>query len=133
MTALVQPLLFCALLAAGLSLCLYLFVSAKAELRAVVRARQVDHAQIRELAGALDETRLRVQHIEAALRDIEAQTGMLVAPSETKSGLNLSARTQVLRMHRAGTDVPGIAASLHLPRAEVELLIKVQRIALDQI
>jgi hypothetical protein len=36
-------------------------------------------------------------------------------------------------MHRAGQDVDGIAASLALPRAEVELLIKVHRIVVEQL
>jgi hypothetical protein len=36
-------------------------------------------------------------------------------------------------MVRAGQDGAGIAASLALPRSEVELLIKVHRIALERI
>jgi hypothetical protein len=36
-------------------------------------------------------------------------------------------------MHRGGQDSAGIAAALALPRAEVELLIKVHRIVVDQI
>jgi len=133
MNALVQPMLFCILLAAGLSLCLYLFLTVKAEVRGLARGRLAEAPKIEALEGAFQETRLAVQRIEGELRDVEAQTGMLVSPAQAKSGLNLSKRTEVLRLHRAGKDAPCIAASLSLPRAEVELLIKVHRIALDQI
>ena len=58
---------------------------------------------------------------------------MLVAPVPARSGINLSKRTQVLRMHRTGRDSAAIAAELALPRSEVELLIKVHRIVLEHI
>ena len=58
---------------------------------------------------------------------------MLVAPPASRSGLNLSKRTQVLRLHRNGQSSAGIAETLALPRAEVDLLIKVHQIVVDQI
>jgi uncharacterized NAD-dependent epimerase/dehydratase family protein len=85
------------------------------------------------LEGAVANAHLALQSLETDLRVVEGQTGMLVPPSPARSGLNLSKRTQVLRMHRAGQDVDGIAASLALPRAEVELLIKVHRIVVEQL
>jgi DNA-binding NarL/FixJ family response regulator len=71
--------------------------------------------------------------LENDLREVERQTGMLVAPAPARSGLNLSERTQVLRLHRSGQDSSEIAASLGLPRGEVDLLIKVHNMALEQI
>jgi len=121
------------LLAAGLVLCLYLFVTVKAEMRALARRRMSDQDQIRILESALGEARIAVERLEGDLRDIEGQTGMLVAPPPAKSGLNLSRRTQVLRLHRAGSDSTTIAVSLGLPRSEVELLTKVHRLMLEQI
>jgi hypothetical protein len=47
--------------------------------------------------------------------------------------LNLSKRTQVLRLHRAGEGSAAIATSLGLPRGEVDLLIKVHGMVLEQI
>jgi hypothetical protein len=44
--------------------------------------------------------------------------------------MNLSKRSQVLRMHRRGDPPDQIATSLAVPRQEVELLLKVQRIVL---
>jgi hypothetical protein len=128
-----QPLVFCVLLAAGFGLCLYLFVSLKTEIRSLHRRCLDERQKVQALETALSDARLAVQSLEADLRAVEGQTGMLVAPAPARSGLNLSGRTQVLRMHRAGRDIAGIATALALPRSEVELLIKVHRIVVEQI
>jgi len=128
-----QPLLYYAMLAAGLGLCLYLFVTLKMELRAQARRPFADQQQLHDLEDALQEVRRAVERLETDLREVERQTGMLVPPAPARSGLNLSKRTQVLRMHRAGQNGAGIAASLGLPRGEVELLIKIHRLVLEQI
>lgn len=128
-----RPLTFYALLAVGLGLCLYLFVTLKVEMRRLHRGRQDERRQVEDLEKALSEARLAVQALETDLRAVEGQTGMLVSPAPTRSGLNLSRRTQVLRMHRSGQDNAGIAAALALPRSEVDLLIKVHRIIVEQI
>jgi hypothetical protein len=128
-----QPLAFCVLLAAGLGMSLYLFVTLKAEIRGLSRRCQEDRQRVQAFEGALSDARCAAQALEADLRAVERQTGMLVAPEPARSGLNLSKRTHVLRMHRAGQDCAGIAAALALPRSEVELLIKVHRIVVDQI
>jgi hypothetical protein len=128
-----QPLVFYVLLAAGFGLCLYLFVTLKTEIRGLLRRSLQERQQVEALETALGDARLAVQSLETDLRAVERQTGMLVAPAPARSGLNLSKRTHVLRMHRAGQDGAGIAAALALPRSEVELLIKVHRIVMEQI
>ena len=128
-----QPLAAYVLLAAGLGLCLYLFVTLKAEIRGLLRRCQEERQQVEALQTALGDARLAVQSLEADLRAVERQTGMLVAPAPARSGLNLSKRTHVLRMHRSGQDSAGIATALALPRSEVELLIKVHRIVMEQV
>ncbi len=128
-----QPLLFGALLVGGYGLCLYLFVTLKCEIGALRRGRAEQLQRVEAMEAALEPIRAAVETLGADLRDVERQTGMLVAPAPTRSGLNLSKRTQVLRMHRSGQDSAGIAAALALPRAEVELLIKVHRIVVEQI
>ena len=128
-----QPLVFYVLLAAGFGLCLYLFVTLKAEIRGLLRRCLEQRQQVQALESALGDARLAVQSLETDLRAVERQTGMLVAPAPARSGLNLSKRTHVLRMHRAGQDSAGIAAAMALPRSEVELLIKVHRIVMEQI
>ena len=128
-----QPLICYVLLAVGLGLCLYLFVTLKVEIRGLLRRCLDGRQQVQDLETALGDARLAAQSLETDLREVERQTGMLVAPAPARSGLNLSKRTHVLRMHRAGQDSAGIAAALALPRSEVELLIKVHRIVVDQI
>jgi hypothetical protein len=130
---LLQPVVIYVLLAAGLGLCLYLFATLKAEIRGLLRRSLEERKQVQALDTSLGGAHLAVQALETDLRAVELQTGMLVAPAAARSGLNLSKRTQVLRMHRGGQDSAGIAAALALPRAEVELLIKVHRIVVDQI
>jgi DNA-binding NarL/FixJ family response regulator len=103
------------------------------EIRGLLRRCLDGRQQMQALETALGDARLAAQSLETDLREVERQTGMLVAPAPARSGLNLSKRTHVLRMHRAGQDSAGIAAALALPRSEVELLIKVHRIVVDQI
>jgi hypothetical protein len=123
----------CALTAAGLGLCVYLFITVKAELRTLARRRLEEQIHVRALEGSLEEARLSIERVQKELLDVESQTGMLVPPAPAKSSLSLSRRTQVLRMHRAGNDCASIAVSLGLPRNEVELLTKVQRIVMEKI
>jgi DNA-binding NarL/FixJ family response regulator len=130
---LLEPLVFYVLLAVGLGLCLYLFATLKAEIRSLFRRSLEERQQVQALETAVADARMAVQALAADLREVERQTGMLVAPAPAQSGMNLSKRTQVLRMHRAGQDGAGIASALALPRSEVELLIKVHRIVVEHI
>jgi hypothetical protein len=63
------------------------------------------------------------------VQEAEQRAGVLVAPTPPKSGLNLNKRVQVIRMSKRGERAEMIAASLDLPRREVELLLKVTRSA----
>lgn len=124
-----SPALQYAVEAVGLGLCLYLFFTLKHE------------ARLLELRGANRQNALEVtvkaleaaiEEMKCGLREVEEQTGMLVAPAPLPSGLNLNKRLQALRMYRRGESPEKIAASLQLPQTEVELLLKVQRIVLEQ-
>jgi hypothetical protein len=53
----------------------------------------------------------------------------IAAPA--KPGLNLSKRSQALRMHRLGGAPEEIAEALELPLQEVDLLLKVHRIVIE--
>ncbi|HUO32444.1 MAG TPA: hypothetical protein VMU80_24730 [Bryobacteraceae bacterium] len=128
-----HPLVCYVLLAIGMGLNAYLFVTLKAELRALARSRNEQRSQLAALEETLAEARRSIRQSQADLREVEQQTGMLVAPAAARSGLNLSKRTQVLRLHRAGHDTAGIATALALPHAEVDLLIKVHRMVIGQI
>ena len=118
------------LLGLGLSLCLYLFFTLKCEIRALDKRRQEGQAALTEAIAAV---RAVLDEARAEVREVQEQTGMLVPPTPTRSGLNLSKRGQVLQMYRRGQSVEQIAATLSLPVTEIELLIKVHQIVLEQV
>jgi hypothetical protein len=112
--------------AAGLSLCMCLFYSLKREIhglraRLLKRDAQLDAATVELLA--------QIEEMRNELREAERRTAQLVPPAPPKSGLNLSRRTQVIRMFRHGDDAESIASRLGLPRNEVVLLLKVHNLA----
>jgi hypothetical protein len=125
-----HPLVQYVLLGAGLFLCLYLFFTLKLEIRAVETRLK---AQATVLTDAISAIRSTVDEIRAEIREVREQTGMLVAPTPAKSGLNLNKRGQVLQMYRRGQSPEQIAATLGLPLTEIDLLIKVHQIVLDQV
>lgn len=81
----------------------------------------------RQLAVESSSGDLKTQLADLSERvlDAEERTGVLVPPTPPKSGLNLNKRAQALRMSRHGEQADKIAATLNLPRREVELLLKI--------
>jgi hypothetical protein len=130
MHIILHPVAQYALLAAGLSLCLYLFFTLKCEIGAQEKRRRQAEAVMSETVAAV---RAAVEELRAEVLEMRDQTGMLVPPEPAKSGLNLSKRGQVLQMYRRGRSPDQIAAALGLPLSEIELLIKVHRIVLEQV
>jgi len=113
-----------ALIAAGMGLCLFLFVSLKRDLRAS------DSRCEKKLAALEAEWKEKVAALEQQCQELAEVSGLLVPPPPIRSGLNLNKRSQALQMSRRGEKPQDIAAALSLPRNEVELLMKVQRIVL---
>jgi hypothetical protein len=123
-----HPLTHYTLTALGFALCLYLFLTLKRELRAV-EGRNVEQRQsLDESLGALQ---TGLGRIRSELGELQEYAGMLVPPAPPASGLNLNKRALALHMHRRGEDPQQIAASLSLPQAEVDLLLKVQKIQME--
>jgi hypothetical protein len=121
-----NPLAYYGMTAVGLAACLYLFLSAKREMRAAMRRLEKDRT-VMETAIRLISAECR--ELAEKLRETEERAGMLVAPMPTRSGLNLNTRTQALRMLRRGDRPEQVAAALGIPESEVELLVKVQQVA----
>ena len=119
----IAPYLFTA---ASLSLCMYIFCSLKREIHAL-RARLLKRDE-RHDAATVD-LLAQIEEMRNELREAEQRTAQLVPPSPPKSGLNLSRRTQVIRMFRHGEDAGNIASRLGLPKNEVVLLLKVHTLA----
>jgi DNA-binding NarL/FixJ family response regulator len=72
--------------------------------------------------------------LAACLREfheIRREPALPSIASPAKPGLNLSRRSQALRMHRQGGTPEQIAETLELPLQEVDLLLKVHRIVIE--
>ncbi len=70
--------------------------------------------EINALAG-------RVTNLETEAREFSPQATI-------RGGMNLNKRTQALRQYRLGQASGEIAKSLGMPKAEVDLLLKVHRL-----
>jgi hypothetical protein len=114
--------------AAGSIACLFIFLTLKQEIRRL--KSRLDRQQADQATSAGD-LKLRFEAIILRLRDSEERAGVLVAPEAPRSGLNLTKRSQVIRMSRRGERVENIAASLSLPRGEVDLLLKINALVVS--
>jgi hypothetical protein len=108
-------------LALALIACLALFLSVKTEI-AVVR-RSFDKS--RESATASTAT------LATELATLREAIGSTEVTRTTLQELNLSRREQALRMQHLGESPATIAAALRVPRNEIDLLLKIQKIAND--
>lgn len=134
---LIHPLVLYAMLAVSLALCLLLFVTVKAEMRAMAvrerRRREALETEVDTARAEADALRAGMTALRTAVDEVRETSGALVAPAPPRSGLNLSVRAQVLRRYRLGEEPDAVAAALGIPRAEVDLLIKVNRILTDNL
>ena len=120
-----HPVMTYAVIAVGLSLCLFLFVSLKRDLGAC-------EARVGKKLAALEaDWQAKMERLDERWAELSQVSNLLIPPPPPRSGLNLSKRSQALQMHRRGEAPPEIAATLAIPQNEVELLIKVQRIVLS--
>jgi hypothetical protein len=119
-----NPLTFYTLLAVGLVLSLYLFVTLKREIQAGRKRQATLEAALHRVSAGMGE-------VTTKLAETEERAALLVAPAPPRSGLNLSTRSQALRMWRRGDAPQQIAGALSIPEREVELLLKVQRLVME--
>ena len=111
-----------AMLASTACICTYLFLTLKREIR-VIESRRLRHTEqlrvsLRELSGELEAVRKELEVMEQ-----RSDPGATVART-----LGSGTRLQALRMIKNGEGSEHISATLGLPRTEVELLVKVQRL-----
>ena len=114
-----NPVTIYAVIAMALAGTLVLFVTAKLEvgraLRAARDARESVHTAVREMSVGMEQLRT------------EMSLPAPVSAPATGPALNLTKRTQAMRMLRRGESVESIASALRAPRNEIELLVKVQQ------
>jgi hypothetical protein len=100
--------------------------------RASVRVKPVSRPDPAEqYAAAIADLRAQVKDLSTQMKDPADRTHLLVPSVPLGSGLNLNKRSIALQMHRRGEGPVQIAASLNIPRNEVELLLKVHRLVLS--
>lgn len=117
----VHPVFTYGLLAAGIAACVYLFVTVKQELRRI----HLEHRKAEsELDHLLGEVSAKVGITNRVALELESALAKLPQMSDPQPGMNVSRRTQVLRMHRRGERPDQISAALRIPLREVELLLK---------
>jgi hypothetical protein len=113
-------------LALTIFVCTYLFLTVKRDLRVIetryLRRGESLRTQLRELTDELETVRREMETMEQK-SDPSATVGRTLG-----SGV----RIQALRMIKHGEGPEHIASALSLPRTEVELLVKVQRLLAEQ-
>jgi cobalamin biosynthesis protein CbiD len=110
-----SPLAQYSLLALTLTACLALSLSLKREIDVVRRSsRDEATASAAALAAQLAALRRGSDDVEVAV--------------PTGQDLNLTRRAQALRMQRRGESAATIAAALRVPRNEIDLLLKIQKL-----
>ena len=123
--------LFPAALLAGLALSavgmsLFLLLRAQSLLRAADAAVRSKDAVVE---ASVAELQARLEGLEREVRELERMPDF--AGDSARTGMNITRRTQILRLHRRGESTEAIAATLGLRRNEVELLVKVHRMAVS--
>jgi hypothetical protein len=73
------------------------------------------------------------QEFEARKEELDRQGADHALQTSPRPGINLSRRSQALRLHRKGDSPESIATALQIPRQEVDLLIKIHQIVLNNI
>jgi hypothetical protein len=121
----------CGLVLAGVLVSLLTLWRAQAVLRgARHNAGEPNTAGLESAIGVLQE---KLESLKTQVQETRQYAHTAVPPGPPRAGLNLDKRSQALRMHRRGEPAAQIAATLELPRQEVELLLKVHRVVIRSI
>jgi hypothetical protein len=98
-----------------------------------LRARTGKHEKALETESA----RLTAEIVELKDRIVELEqaghsigTDAAPVPMATGNSVNNTLRSKVLKMHRLGQSADRIAGNLHIPKGEVDLLVKVHKIVM---
>ena len=117
--------LLCGLTLAGLGASLFALFWTQRAVRAAAERAEAGHA---ESEAAIQAIRNEAESCARQIREVRQDPPRPGAFAQTQPGLNLSKRSQALRMHRRGDTPEQIASTLGVPLQEVELLLKVHRI-----
>ena len=122
--------ILCALALAAMGLSFFALFYTRALASAVDRRMRDIESRVE---SALQAAEAKLAESAAEARDRALQPAVNVLPTKLRHGLNLTTRSQVLRMHRHGETAENIARALEVPRQEVDLLLKVHGILISGI
>jgi len=111
------------------SAALSFLVLARARGLALVAERRA-RAQTGQLGSTLEAVGKAVESLSEQVRELRQHSAGAVDAGAIRPCLNLSKRSQALRMNRRGDPPEQIAATLSISRQEVDLLLKVHRIVM---
>ena len=114
-----SPFTIYAVIMMALTGTLVLFITAKLEIQQALRAARDARESV---DGAVQEMSVGIEQLRTEVSLPAPGSALAAGPA-----LNLTKRTQALRMLRRGESVESIASALRAPRNEIELLVKVQQ------
>lgn len=107
---------------------------------ALTRAGKLFRAARTQSTGGLAECQSAIQTLAESVdklsrgqQEMERELSTVAVSTPPKPALNLTKRSQALRMHRRGDPPEQIASALDVPRQEVDLLVKVHRIVMSNV
>lgn len=130
-----SPLLIVVSLTFGLisaSLAMSFFALTRARAVAQTAALRALDAH-REQEAGLTAVRHMLDDLVTQVQEIRLHAPAAPAAAMQRANLNLSKRSQALRMHRRGESPQKIATALEISRQELDLLLKVHRIVMSNI
>jgi len=86
-----------------------------------------------ECAVAVEAAQSRCTVIASELESARLQPAVEILPGTPRPSMNLTRRSQALRLHRKGDSPERIAAALEVPTQEIALLVKVHQIVLNNL
>lgn len=89
-------------------------------------------AKMRAAEQTVAALEVELKQCTAAVAALQEEVEVRAAETAPVERVNMNTRGRVLWLHRSGQSVQAIASCLNLPLREVELLIKVHKIALGQ-
>ncbi len=126
MTPMLPLALLCGVALAAVALSCLVLLRART---LVLAAERSAHTARQENEAAMDALRERLEGLSGQINELRREPAL--AAGAPRPGLNLSKRSQALRMHRRGDPPEQIAASLEIPLQELDLLVKVHRIVMS--
>ena len=84
-----------------------------------------------ECAAAIEAAQTQYTVLASELESAKLQPVVEILPGTPRPSMNVTRRSQALRLHRKGDSAERIAATLEVPRQEIDLLLKVHQLVLN--